>query len=175
MDKREIDRCLVKMQEGDNAAFACLYEQTKKGVYAFLYPYYRNAWNTEDAMQDVYLKIKERCLQYRPHTDGRAWMLQIAKYHALNDLEKRKREFSADSETLAALSLPERPGTGEAFDCLNRALDGTERKIVVLHVFWGYKHREIAQFLELPLGTVTSKYKISLEKLRKNWGKEDMA
>ena len=50
---------------------------------------------------------------------------------------------------------------------MNRALDETERQIVTLHVLWGYKHREIAEKLEMPLGTVTSKYKISVTKMKK--------
>lgn len=44
--------------------------------------------------------------------------------------------------------------------------------MVVLHVLWGYKHREIAEWLGMPLGTVCSKYKYAIEKV-KNYLKEE--
>ena len=53
---------------------------------------------------------------------------------------------------------------------LQKALDILEfedRQIVVLHALTGMKHREIAELLDMPVGTVLSKYKRSLEKMRK--------
>ena len=41
-----------------------------------------------------------------------------------------------------------------------------EQRIVTLHVLWRYKHREIADILGCPTGTVTSKYKRSVEKVK---------
>ena len=57
--------------------------------------------------------------------------------------------------------------SGSALDYLLGALTEEEREIVVLHVFWGYRHREIAERLSLPLGTVTWKYSAALKKLEK--------
>jgi RNA polymerase sigma-70 factor (ECF subfamily) len=56
---------------------------------------------------------------------------------------------------------------GEITDIIERVLSEDEKKILILHVLWGYKHREIAQELSCPTGTVTSKYKRAIEKLRK--------
>ena len=49
---------------------------------------------------------------------------------------------------------------------MTNVLDESEREIVILHAIWQYKHREIAEILSLPLGTVTWKYKAALAKLR---------
>ena len=46
-------------------------------------------------------------------------------------------------------------------------LDAEERQIVVLHAMTGFKHREIAEILDLPTGTVLSKYNRALKKMRK--------
>lgn len=54
-------------------------------------------------------------------------------------------------------------------EILKRELDEEEQRIVILHVLWGYKHREIAGILQCPLGTVTSKYKRAAAKLRAAW------
>ena len=52
-------------------------------------------------------------------------------------------------------------------------LSDTERQIVVLHAVSGFKHREIAAMLNLPLPTVLSKYNRAIKKLRSQLEKED--
>lgn len=166
MNKQEMDRCLRRMQTGDQQAFAQLYEGTKKGVYAFLYPYYGERTATEDGVQNVYIRVKERILQYRSGLDARGWLLQIAKNAALNELRKRKRESVPGDEVLDRVAGGEGLSEGTAFEALNRALKEDEREVVILHVLWGYKHRETAAMLGLPLGTVTSKYQTAIRKMR---------
>ncbi len=168
MDKRQIDRLLVGMQAGSNDDFAELYSGTKRGVFSFLYSYYHNYELTEDAMQSVYLRIKLNIGKYIPGTNGRAWILEIAKNYALNDLKRLKR-IDTDAVVEIKSSPSELVGV---IDVIKRTLTEEEERIVVLHAVWGYKHREIAAALGVPVGTVTSKYKRAVEKLRKELGDE---
>ena len=55
--------------------------------------------------------------------------------------------------------------------CLNKLSD-QERQIVVLHAMAGFKHREIAEFLELPLSTCLSKYHRAITKIKNELRKE---
>lgn len=167
MNERQIDKLLVKTSCGDNEAFEKLYEGTKRGVFSFLYSYLKNYAETEDAMQTVFLKVKLNISSYRSGTNGRAWLLQIAKNHALNELAKRKREISQTEQVYAC------PQQGTVSDAMRRALTEEEQRIVILHVLWGYKHREIAEEMGCSIGTVTSKYKRSVEKLKKELEKEE--
>lgn len=162
MDKRQIDKLLIKISHGDNDAFAELYEGTKRGVFSFVYPYYKKYEDAEDAMQTVYLKIKLNVNQYKHGTDGRAWILQIAKNTAINEINKSKRLVYTDD---IEVSSDTKPSYGIT-DVMKQVLTEDEMYIVNLHVLWGYKHREIAQELNCPTGTVTSKYKRSIEKLK---------
>ena len=162
MNGIETDRLLRKIAKGDNLAFESLYLKTKRGVYAFLYSYLKNSHDTEDAMQTVYLKIKLNISSYKIGTNGRAWILQIAKNHALTLLKQNKRH-----EEYVETRSNEYSFGGEITDIIERVLSEDEKKILILHVLWGYKHREIAQELSCPTGTVTSKYKRAIEKLRK--------
>lgn len=50
-----------------------------------------------------------------------------------------------------------------------KQLSAQELQIVVLHIVSGFKHREIAHFLEMPLATVLSKYHRAIKKLKKNY------
>lgn len=163
MNGTETDKLLVLISGGDNAAFEELYLRTKRGVFAFLYTYLHDVADTEDAMQTVYLKIKTSIASYRRGTNGRAWILQIAKNHALNVLRQKKRAVSLDDAPEIAVRPEEDHGVTEL---MQRLLSEDEQRIVTLHVLWDYKHREIAEMLSLPTGTVTSKYKRAIEKLR---------
>ena len=171
MSTKELDGLLVRIAQGDNNAFEQLYIQTRRGVYAFLYTYYHNALDTEDGMQSVYLNIKKGIHTYRPGSNPSAWILQIAKNLAYNDLKKKKREVPTDE--IKEGSYEYEGGRGEITELMERILSEDEQRIVTLHVIWDYKHREIAEILGCPTGTVTSKYKRAIEKLKKSL-KEEM-
>lgn len=173
MNKREIDSALIKTASGDNDAFERLYEETKRGVYSYLFSYFDNVADCEDAMQDTYLKIKQNINRYTPGTNGLAWILQIAKNTALNALRsKRLRENG--------IVYSEEPTTGlENYELketlttiMKRVLDEDEQRIIILHAIWGYKHKEIAKIMDKPVGTVTSKYKRAVDKLKTAWKEE---
>lgn len=169
MKSWEMDKLLVRMSGGDNAAFERLYEGTKRGVFAFLYTYFHNQHDTEDAMQAVYLKIKTGIATYRAGSNARAWILQIAKNYALSELSKRKETVALEEITVAENA---RVFEGGVTETMQRVLSEEEQRIVTLHVLWKYKHREIAERMGCPTGTVTSKYKRAIEKLKAALQKE---
>ena len=74
MYEQQLDRLIVRISGGDDDALAELYEKTNRGVFAFLYSYLDNREDSEDAMQDVYLKVKLHAGSYRqgPHGGGAA-------------------------------------------------------------------------------------------------------
>ena len=161
-----VGRLITLTSNGNNAAFSKLYIKTKRGVFAFLYTYLKNFYDTEDAMQTVYLKVKKNAATFKKGTNGRAWILQIAKNHALDLLRKSGREVSVES--VKELSYENKPtGMGVVGDVMQKVLGVEEQRIVILHVLWGYRHREISEIMDIPIGTVTSKYKRAVEKLKK--------
>lgn len=173
MSRTAIDKLLVKTAQGDIASFEQLYECTKRGVFAFLYTYLHNYADTEDAIQTVYLKVKTYAPSYRQGTNGRAWLLEIAKNQALNQIKKRKREIGLDDLGELSFTQPEFSGAVGVTEVMRRILSQEEQQIVTLHVLWNYKHREIAETLGCPVGTVTSKYKRAVAKLKKELKEEE--
>ncbi len=170
MSFRELDKLLIAIRGGDNAAFEELYACTKRGVYAFLRTYLRNPADVEDVMQTTYLRIKVGIGGYKKGTNARAWILQIAKNCALSELRKSTRE--APLEEADAVADPAGFTGSGVNDVMERVLTEEERRIVTLHIVWKYKHREIAEMLGCPTGTVTSKYKRAVEKLQKSLKEE---
>ena len=170
MNKREIDAALYRVSLGDNEAFGRLYEETRRGVYAFLFSYFNNSCDCEDAVQTTYLKIKTNISHYQKGTNGLAWILQIAKNVALSELRKKKTdEKRLDNYIESEETVSEPQYKGEIIDLMKRTLDEDEQRIVILHAVWDYKHKEIAEMLNCPTGTVTSKYKRAVDKMKKAW------
>ena len=175
MRKHTIDAMLTRIAAGDNDAFERLYIETKRGVYAFVYTYLGNRFDSEDALQNVYLKIKSNIRSYRPGTNGLAWILEIAKNTALNELRaqanRRKSEYAPN---LVADDISDKTAVKElVVNTMREVLDEEEQRIVILHVVWGYRHREIAEIIGCPTGTVTSKYKRAVDKLKEALKEED--
>ena len=128
MSTKELDGLLLRIAQGDNDAFEQLYIQTRRGVYAFLYTYYHNASDTEDGMQSVYLNIKKGIHTYRPGSNPSAWILQIAKNLAYNDLKKKKREVPTDE--IQEDFYEYEGGRGEIPELMERKYPDSKTKVV---------------------------------------------
>ncbi|MBQ3493393.1 MAG: sigma-70 family RNA polymerase sigma factor [Clostridia bacterium] len=165
MNKNEIGKLITKVSEGDNNAFLTLYKATVRGVYAYLYTYFKNSADTQDATQTVYLKVKTKSNQFKYGTNGLAWLLQIAKNHAIDVLRKQDKTVPLENAYgVCANQVCEHKNS--VTEVMQKVLSEDEQRIVVMHVLWGYKHKEIALLNKTPLGTVTSKYKRAIAKLK---------
>jgi len=174
MNKREIDIALKKIAKGDNFAFEQLYTETKRGIYSFLFSYFDNVADCEDAMQTTYLKIKQNIGRYQNGSNGLAWILQIAKNTALNELRAKANYEKRQSGSLIneAICYDSFETKDAVMSIMKRVLDEEEQRIIILHVIWGYKHKEIAEIINCPVGTVTSRYKRATDKLKAAWKEE---
>lgn len=169
MKKVRMNHLLIEIGKGNDKAFEEFYYETSKGVYALLYPYFKNNFDTEDVLQDVYIIVKQKAHLYKKDTDARAWLFQIAKNQALNYLRNKKKDVERISSLQKDLLTPKKSSKWEStlFLIMQQILSEEEYQIVIKHVIFSFKHKDIAKELNLPLGTVLSKYQSALNKLRK--------
>lgn len=176
MDKIELDKYMILFRAGDEQAFEVIYEETKRGLFSFVLSVCKNYHMAEDVVQNTYIKVRSAISSYQPGSNALAWMFTIAKNLALNELQKRKREVSTDFSGGGAefghYTLDENLGAG-TLDIIMKTLTASEAQIVLLHVVSGYKHREIAEMIKKPLGTVLWSYRNALAKLKKAIGDDD--
>lgn len=165
-----LEDSLLKLRKGDLEGLREIYEQTSRGVFTFILPIIRDYQLAEDIMQETYVKVHDKINDYQEGTNGRNWILTIAKNLAFDELRKRKHEtetdFDDEREELGSYYLSDQIDT-PTIKLANEILPEDEMHIVLLFAIGGYKHREIAEMLNLPLGTVTWKYHDALLKLRK--------
>ena len=154
----------------DSHALADLYHCTSAAVYAFALSIVKNTYDAEDVLHDCYVKVFSAAQTYRPCGKPMAWIMAIARNLCLHKLREHQRtaDFPAENweEALEAQETISHEDRIIIRECMNR-LSEEERQIVVLHAASGFKHREIAQVLELPLPTVLSKYHRAIKKIQK--------
>lgn len=170
MDKKQINDLLIKIQSGDENSFENFYCATNKGVFSFVYMIVKNKEDAEDITQETFIKVKQNVMGYRPNTNAVAWIFQIAKNLAYDFLRRRKKEADIDTSEIVVPDSRDKISEKEDNMMLHRLmlenLDEVSRQIVDLHIIAGFKHREIAKQLGLPLGTVLWKYNRAMKTLQ---------
>jgi RNA polymerase sigma factor (sigma-70 family) len=162
------EKLILQMAEGNKDAFRDLYSQTSGAIYGFALSILRNHQDAENVMHDAFIRIYRSASTYRPMGKPMAWILTIVKRLCFTRLKTLKiSEDISDYENILPASGNEQTLDGLILRETLELLSFKERQIVILHALTGMKHREIAELLDMPEGTVTSKYKRALEKMRK--------
>jgi len=167
----ELAQLLQRCAARDAGAFRALYDKTSPILFARLLRMLRRRSVAEEALQEVYVRIWERAVQYEAHR-GRAlaWMVTIARYCAI-DLMRRERMTLVGDDVLAEVA-DETGGEPTGFDkpnnfdhCIGLLPDNT-RKCLTLAFVEGRSHDEIARLTTSPLGSVKSWIRRGLLSLR---------
>ncbi len=173
MNNKHLDKQLVSLQNGNINALEEIYNLTRKAVFSVALSVVKNPHDANDLTQTTYVKINEKIHLYKPNSNPLAWILTITKNLSINESKKLSRSLATDfSEREFAdedAKLPEIP----ILKICKQVLTADELEIVLLYSISGYKHREIADILGKPLGTVLWSYNNSLKKLRNNLGIKD--
>lgn len=172
----QLDTCLAGVAQKDPSALAELYRLTSAPVYSFALSVLKNAPDAEDVLHTCYVHIYAAAAGYRSAGKPMAWILTIAKNLCRQKLREYRRTVGIPEEDWERY-FEGREGLAPEerlllADCMARLSD-EERQIVALHAVSGFKHREIAAMLDLPLPTVLSKYNRALKKLKAHFTKGD--
>ncbi len=129
-------------------------------VYRFAYRLTGDGDWSEDIVQATFLKAFERLGQLKDSNKAKSWLLAIARTTFLGDLRKRRAWVFTDAE-LDGTQLPN-PDLDSSIDSArlqNALLEMPEqfRIVVVMHYLQQESYREIAEQLEIPMGTVMSR------------------
>lgn len=171
-----LDQYIRLTAENDARAFEQLYRETANSVYAYALSVLKNRQDAEDVLHDCFVSIYHAAEGYRSQGRPMAWILTIAKNLCYQTLRQRSRSAEIPDEDWERLlskgSLSEDDRLTVRF-CMTK-LPEEERKVLLLHAVAGFKHREIADFLELPLSTVLSKYSRAAKKMKTILEKESI-
>lgn len=166
-------------------ALEVLYVRYRRLIYSVTLAVLGDRSTSEEATLDVFLRVWRGANTYDPsRAKVRTWLLVIARHHAIDILRRRGRRLDTTSLSLDDMTLiddtdapdPEesaemamqREEIREAF----KQLPGEQRQVLILAYFKGYTQGQIAELLAQPLGTVKTRGRLAMKKLRKLLSKE---
>lgn len=173
----DVDR-LILASPKDAAAFRALVGLFRMRIYSFLI-HLAGREAADDLFQEVWLRVFQAAGRYEPRGKGGSWLFKIANNVALRHIERRGRErLEPIAEGVEALPSGEpEPGRAaeqaEARRRLDAAIAGLpleQRQVFLLREHGAVAFKEIAESLDIPLGTALSRMNAALEKLRDRLG-----
>ena len=174
-DSHQLDDLITRMAQGDKEALASLYQATKAAVYGFALSVLKDVDHAEDITQDTFIQLYHSAGSYRSQGKPMAWIITITRNLALSRLREQSHTLPLEEAHLARLSHNPMVDQDDllTLDSLLSLLDDQERQIVTLHAVSGFRFREVASFLELPINTVLSKYHRAMKRLRRQLSEEE--
>ncbi len=167
----DMDDLLFRIAAGEQAALAQLYEHTQASVFGFALSILKNTHDAEDVLHDCYVAVWQGAAGYRSRGKPLAWILTVTRNLCLQQLRTRNRVSDLAPEDWEPYLADKEGVTLEDRSILRSCMEqlrDEERQIVTLHALSGFKHREIAAILQLPLPTVLSKYHRAVKRLKQH-------
>jgi RNA polymerase sigma-70 factor (ECF subfamily) len=180
------DKDLIsEVGQGDAQAFATLYERHLRAAYSLAYRMMGEKQAAEDLLQEAFLKLWCGAASYRAERGSvRTWLLSIVRNRDIDQLRslasgRRTQEkieaFAPKSQPNDAFAQTWRNLQREQVREVLKTLPSEQSKVLELAYFSGYTHVEIAEFLDLPLGTVKGRMRLGLKKIRNYFDSQCMA
>lgn len=156
----QLEELIQQTGQNNNVAFEKLYRTCDKAVFSYVLSITKSFVLSEDIMQETFLRIRASASSYQCMGKPMAWILRIAKNSALMYFRKHRHEVMVDysQEEYLFGSYEDNLDDIILLKASLKYLNDKQREILFLHVVVGFKHREIAKQLQLPLGTVLWNY-----------------
>ena len=182
MKEEQFAQCMKRIAGGDKDALREIYEEYLGYLYSVVYGVLGHKETAEDVTSDVFLRIWNTADKFKPGGGHKAYLATIARNMAIDELRKRRREVlmsgdtgdeddsgpdeigrAASEETGPEEEVVEDMSIKAALDTLKPA----EREVVSMKILSEMTFQEIANALQIPMGTVTWRYQAAIKKLKR--------
>jgi RNA polymerase sigma-70 factor, ECF subfamily len=187
------EELVLRFRKGQTEAFGALVRRYERELFGYLRRYLGDGNLADDVFQNTFLQFYVKIGQYEAGRPVRPWLYTIATHQAIDALRRnnrhqalsldQNREELPDGEVRMLVDLLESRDPGpldmvhaeelreRVRACVDKLPDFL-RHVVVLAYYQGLKYREIADILEIPVGTVKSRLHAALIKLHEAWAAE---
>lgn len=174
------EQLLARVARGDQAAFAELYDAVSARVLGLVRRVLHDPSQSEEVTQEVFLEIWQTATRYQEGiAKAMTWILTIAHRRAVDRV--RASQSSRDRDTRVGIRDFEREFDHVAetvevtieHERVARALAGLseiQRQALTLAYYGGYSHSEVASMLDVPVGTIKTRLRDGLIRLRSELG-----
>jgi RNA polymerase sigma-70 factor, ECF subfamily len=176
---------LTLVERGDAEAFEVVYDRHSRVAYSLAFRLLGDRQAAEDLVQDAFLAVWRGAGGYSVARGSvRNWMLSILhnrgidRLRALGAMSRRQEALQQvelrrpDEPDAAALGI-QRAMAGSVREEMS-ALPAEQHQVLDLAYFGGFTQNEISEMLDVPLGTVKSRMRLGLERLRRGLGASEV-
>nr|WP_309069377.1 ECF RNA polymerase sigma factor SigK [Microbacterium sp.] len=171
---------LQRIAGGDQGAFAELYDMLSPRVFGLILRVLVDRAQSEEVLQEVFLELWQSASRFAPNQgQGRSWILTIAHRRAVDRV--RASQASTDRDTRIGIrdasvafdgvaeEIELRLDAQQVVGAL-RGLPHAQREAIVLAYYGGYSQSEVAALVGAPLGTIKTRMRDGLSRLRTELG-----
>jgi RNA polymerase sigma-70 factor (ECF subfamily) len=181
---------LLRVRRGQREAFGALVRRYQGEMFGYLKRYLGNREMAEDVFQNTFLQVYLKIKHYEQGRPARPWLYAIATNQAIDAMRRSSRHQAAsldlerdessggDLPQLVAMLETQGPTSLEQLQTAERAalirasvdqLPEPFRQVLILAYYQSMKYKDIAEILEIPVGTVKSRLHAALIKLQEAW------
>ncbi|MGH3377391.1 MAG: sigma-70 family RNA polymerase sigma factor [Actinoallomurus sp.] len=174
-DEADLGDLLTHVARGDQGAFERVYEEVSGPVYGLALRIVRDPAQSEEVAQEVLVDVWRTASRYEPgRGSAMSWVMMLAHRRAVDrvrsaqavvDREQRVGRSAGPAYDEVAENVQIRLEREQVRRCLSTLTD-TQRESVSLAYYSGYTYREVAELLKVPLGTIKTRMRDGLIRLR---------
>ncbi|EKN70425.1 RNA polymerase sigma-32 subunit RpoH [Neobacillus bataviensis LMG 21833] len=170
-----IIKLVKRAQKGDDRAFLKLFQKYEEDIYRMAYVYVKNESDALDMVQEVAYRSFKKIDTLKNPEYFKTWLIKIAITCSIDLVRKNKKviQLKPEYEEFIGSESDDVPLSVTLQELLDR-LNEDEKSIVILKFYEGYSFKEIADLLNMPLGTAKSTLYRALGKLRKEFKEADI-
>ena len=175
-----IESLLREVADGSRAAFAEMYDRISSRVMGLVTRLLRDRAQSEEVTQEVFLEIWQSASKFDQNRgSGMAWVLTMAHRRAVDRIRSAQKSHERDIKIGIRDMEREFDGVAESVEIrlenervkvAMARLTPLQREAVILAYYGGYSHSEMSQILGIPLGTVKTRLRDGMIRLRDELG-----
>jgi len=170
----DLDKLLVLVARGDREAFEAVYDRLAGPVYGLIRKVLRDPAQSEEVAQEVLLEVWRTAARFDPgRGSAAAWALTIAHRRAIDRVRSEtaaaERELRSASAQIPVDEVAESVEASLEAEQVRRCLEGLtelQRESITLAYYGGYSYPQVAALLETALGTIKTRIRDGLTRLR---------